>query len=921
MTAPSSPSTKPLILVDGSSYLFRAFHAMPPLTNSKGEATGAMHGVLNMLDKLRKDYEPEHMAVIFDASGKTFRDDLYPLYKANRPPMPDELRNQIQPLLDMVKALGYPLLIVEGVEADDVIGTLAKEYEGRVIISTSDKDMAQLVDERVHLINTMSNSYLDHAGVIERFGVAPERIQDYLALMGDTVDNVPGVAKVGPKTAVKWLQEYDSLANIMQHADEFKGKVGENLRAALPHLPLSYELVTIKCDVPLPLEPEGLAFSPVDMEALRELYARYEFRSRLNALDKESTKPKTAKSNSADIPASLPLNLSLPPIKQPTDLNYPTILTQAELDQWLERIQQAGEFAFDTETTSLNYMDAQIVGVSFALQAGEAAYLPLAHDYLGAPVQLEREATLAQLKPLLEDESLKKIGQNLKYDRNVLLNHGISLNGIKQDTMLESYVLDSTASRHDFDTLCAQHLQHTTIHFEDIAGKGKNQLTFNQVALEQATPYAAEDADYTLRLHHYFWPQLQALDGQRLLYEQVEIPLVPILSTMERNGVKVDALMLTKQSRELELRLHELVIESYNAAGQEFNLASPKQIQEIFFEKLALPVIRKTPKGQPSTAEDVLEELAELGHELPALILEHRGLSKLKSTYTDRLPEQINARTGRVHTSYHQAVAATGRLSSTEPNLQNIPIRTAAGRRIRQAFIAEQGCQLLAADYSQIELRIMAHLSGDKSLLNAFAQGLDVHRATAAEVFGMSLEAVTNDQRRAAKAINFGLIYGMSAFGLARQLNVERRDAQAYVDLYFARYPGVKAYMENTREQARAQGYVETLFGRRLFLPDIKSRNAATRQYAERTAINAPMQGSAADIIKKAMIAVDSWLRSSQVKTKMILQVHDELVFEVPIEEMALVQPKIIELMTHAVSLSVPLLVETGIGDNWDEAH
>lgn len=920
MTAPST-TTKPLILVDGSSYLFRAFHALPPLTNSKGEATGAMHGVLNMLDKLRKDYEPEHMAVVFDASGKTFRDDLYPLYKANRPPMPDELRNQIQPLLDMVKALGYPLLIVEGVEADDVIGTLSKEYEGRVIISTGDKDMAQLVDERVHLINTMSNSYLDRAGVIEKFGVAPERIRDYLALMGDTVDNVPGVDKVGPKTAVKWLQEYDSLANIMQHADEFKGKVGENLRTALPHLPLSYELVTIKCDVPLPLEPEGLAFSPADIEALRELYTRYEFRSRLNALDKETIKPKAARSNSVDIPSSLSLNLSLPPIKQPTELNYQTILTQAELDQWLARIQQAGEFAFDTETTSLNYMDAQIVGVSFALQAGEAAYLPLAHDYLGAPVQLNREATLAQLKPLLEDARLSKIGQNLKYDRNVLLNHGISLNGIKQDTMLESYVLDSTASRHDFDTLCEQHLQHTTIHFEDIAGKGKNQLTFNQVALEQATPYAAEDADYTLRLHQYFWPQLQALDGQRLLYEQVEIPLVPVLSTMERNGVKVDALMLTKQSRELEQRMNELVEQAYQAAGQEFNLASPKQIQEIFFDKLALPVIRKTPKGQPSTAEDVLEELAELGHELPALILEHRGLSKLKSTYTDRLPEQINARTGRVHTSYHQAVAATGRLSSTEPNLQNIPIRTAEGRRIRQAFIAEQGCKLLAADYSQIELRIMAHLSGDKSLLAAFAQGLDVHRATAAEVFGMNLDTVTHDQRRAAKAINFGLIYGMSAFGLARQLNVDRREAQAYVDLYFARYPGVKAYMENTREQARAQGYVETLFGRRLFLPDIKSRNAATRQYAERTAINAPMQGTAADIIKKAMIAVDDWLCSSQVKTKMIMQVHDELVFEVPVDELALVQPTITELMTQAVSLSVPLLVESGIGDNWDEAH
>ncbi|TXH68893.1 MAG: DNA polymerase I [Thiothrix sp.] len=922
----SSPS-KPLILVDGSSYLFRAFHALPPLTNSKGEATGAMHGVLNMLDKLRKDYDPEHMAVVFDASGKTFRDELYPAYKANRPPMPDELRNQIQPLLAMIKALGYPLLIVEGVEADDVIGTLAKDYAGPVIISTSDKDMAQLVDERVHLINTMSNSYLDPAGVVEKFGVRPERIRDYLALMGDAVDNVPGVDKVGPKTAVKWLEEYDSLAAIMQHAEAFKGKVGENLRSALTHLPLSYELVTIKCDLNLDTNPEDLAFSPPDLEALRELYTRYEFRSRLNALDKlaldqvttQPNKPNLV--NQASAPSSLPLNLSLPPVNNLTGTRYQTILTQTELDQWLARLQAAGEFAFDTETTSLNYMDAQIVGVSFALQAGEAAYLPLAHDYLGAPVQLNREAALEQLKPLLENPALGKIGQNLKYDRNVLLNHGVCLNGIKQDTMLESYVLDSTASRHDFDTLCEQHLQHTTIHFEDIAGKGKNQLTFNQVALEQATPYAAEDADYTLRLHQYFWPQLQALDGQRELYEQVEIPLIPILSTMERNGVKVDALMLNKQSRELEQRMQELVTEAYQVAGQEFNLASPKQIQEIFFEKLGLPILRKTPKGQPSTAEDVLEELAELGHHLPALILEHRGLSKLKSTYTDRLPEQINARTGRVHTSYHQAVAATGRLSSTEPNLQNIPIRTGEGRRIRQAFIAESGYKLLAADYSQIELRIMAHLSGDQSLLNAFAQGLDVHRATAAEVFGTSLDTVSSEQRRAAKAINFGLIYGMSAFGLARQLNLERREAQAYVDLYFARYPGVKAYMENTREQARAQGYVETLFGRRLFLPDIKSRNAATRQYAERTAINAPMQGTAADIIKKAMIAVDDWLRTSQVKTKMILQVHDELVFEVPEDELAMIQPNIVKLMTNAVKLSVPLLVETGIGSNWDEAH
>lgn len=924
MTASTPVNTKPLILVDGSSYLFRAFHALPPLTNSKGEATGAMHGVLNMLDKLRKDYEPEHMAVVFDAAGKTFRDDLYPAYKANRPSMPDELRNQIQPLLAIIKAQGYPLLIVEGVEADDVIGSLAKAYAGSVIISTSDKDMAQLVDERVHLINTMSNSYLDPAGVLAKFGVVPARIRDYLALIGDAVDNVPGVDKVGPKTAVKWLQEYDSLSNIMAHADEFKGKVGDNLRVALAHLPLSYELVTIKSDLILPIEPEGLAFSPADLETLRELYTRYEFRSRLNALDKlatPSTDTHAPRPELEALPSSLVVNLSSSSVQSTPALDYQTILTQDVLDQWLQRIQQAGEFAFDTETTSLNYMDAQIVGVSFALQAGEAAYLPLAHDYLGAPVQLNRVATLAQLKPLLEDEHLGKIGQNLKYDRNVLLNHGICLAGIKQDTMLESYVLDSTASRHDFDTLCAQYLQHTTIHFEDIAGKGKHQLSFNQIALEQATPYAAEDADYTLRLHQYFWPQLQALEEQRLLYEHLELPLVPILSNMERQGVKVDALMLSQQSRELEQRMNELVEQSYQVAGEVFNLASPKQIQEIFFDKLGLPILRKTPKGQPSTAEDVLEELAELGHELPALILEYRGLSKLKSTYTDRLPEQINARTGRVHTSYHQAVAATGRLSSSEPNLQNIPIRTPAGRRIRQAFIAEQGCRLLAADYSQIELRIMAHLSGDQSLLAAFAHGLDVHRATAAEVFGMNLESVTPDQRRAAKAINFGLIYGMSAFGLARQLNVDRREAQAYVDLYFARYPGVKAYMENTREQARAQGYVETLFGRRLFLPDIKARHAATRQYAERTAINAPMQGSAADIIKKAMIAVDHWLRASQLKTQMILQVHDELVFEVPVEELTQVEVKIPELMTQAVSLSVPLLVETGVGSNWDEAH
>lgn len=899
-------SSKPLVLVDGSSYLFRAFHALPPLTNSHGEPTGAMHGVLNMLDKLRKDYAPEHMAVVFDAAGKTFRDDLYPLYKANRPPMPDDLRGQIEPLLAIIRAQGYPLLIVEGVEADDVIGTLAREYAGKVIISTGDKDMAQLVDERVHLINTMSGLYSDPAGVLEKFGVLPERIRDYLALIGDTVDNVPGVAKVGPKTAVKWLDEYGSLHNIIERAAEFKGKIGDNLREAVAHLPLSYDLVTIKCDVALDITPETLAFNPPDTATLRELYQRYEFRTRLAALEEASA---------ATVVDVTPISPT------PSPPTYQTILTQAELDAWLVRLQAAGEFAFDTETSSLDYMQAQIVGVSFAIHAGEAAYVPLAHDYLGAPPQLNREAVLAQLQPLLENPSLRKIGQNLKYDRSVLLNHGIHLRGIAHDTMLESYVLDSTASRHDFDTLCEKHLNHHTIQFEDIAGKGKHQLTFNQVALEQATPYAAEDADYTLRLHQHFWAQLQALDAQRQLYETVEIPLISVLSTIERNGVKVDAVMLAQHSRELETRMQTVMEQAYAAAGQAFNLASPKQLGEILFDKLGLPVTRKTPKGQPSTAEDVLEELAEMGHELPTLILQHRGLAKLKSTYTDKLPQQIDPHTGRVHTSYHQAVASTGRLSSTDPNLQNIPVRNEEGRRIRQAFIADAGCKLLAADYSQIELRIMAHLSGDQGLLDAFATGKDVHRATAAEVFNTPLAEVSNEQRRAAKAINFGLIYGMSAFGLAKQLGVDRKQAQAYVDLYFARYPAVKQYMDDTREQARAQGFVETLFGRRLFLPDINAKNAATRQYAERTAINAPMQGTAADIIKKAMIAVDAWLRDSGAQTRMIMQVHDELVFEVPESELALMQTRIPELMAQAATLNVPLVVDVGVGNNWDEAH
>ena len=927
-------TSKPLVLVDGSSYLFRAFHALPPLTNSHGEPTGAMHGVLNMLDKLRKDYAPEHMAVVFDAPGKTFRDDLYSEYKAHRPPMPSELASQIEPLLAIIRAQGYPLLIIPDVEADDVIGTLAREYVGRVIISTGDKDMAQLVDERVHLINTMNNTYSDPAGVVERFGVAPDRIRDYLALIGDSVDNVPGVAKVGPKTAVKWLQEYGSLANIMQQAHEFKGKIGDNLRAALAHLPLSYELVTIKCDVELDCRPEAFAFKPMDVAQLRELYTRYEFRTRLAALP-ALAEPVTATvvatsvvDEMAAFDDAFPNDVTVvavvaaddPPAPVSDKADYQTILTQQALETWLQRLQEAGEFAFDTETTSLNYMDAEIVGVSFALKAGEAAYVPMAHDYLGAPAQLEREATLALLKPILEDAKLRKIGQNLKYDRTVLLNHGIELRGIAHDTMLESYVLNSTANRHDMDTLAAKHLDYTTVKFEDIAGKGKNQLTFNQVPLDQAAPYAAEDADITLRLHQCFWPQLQALPAQQQLYQAVEVPLVAVLSTMERNGVKVDTAMLKQQSQVLDQQMEEVMQKAYDVAGQRFNLGSPKQILDIF-QQLKLPLSRKTAKGQHSTAVDVLEDLATQGYELPSLILEHRSLSKLKSTYTDKLPKQVNERSGRVHTSYQQAVASTGRLSSTEPNLQNIPVRTEAGRRIRQAFIAEQGCKILAADYSQIELRIMAHLSADQGLLEAFAHNQDVHRATASEVFGVSLSQVTQEQRRAAKAINFGLIYGMSAFGLAKQIGVDRREAQAYVDRYFAHYPGVKQYMDNTREQARKQEYVETLFGRRLFLPDINARNAANRQYAERTAINAPMQGTAADIIKKAMIAVDTWLRESNLQTRMIMQVHDELVFEVPKDEIDTVKTNVIDLMVNAATLAVPLLVEAGVGDNWDQAH
>lgn len=898
-------TTKPLILVDGSSYLFRAFHALPPLVNSHGEPTGAMHGVLNMLDKLRNDYDPDHMVVIFDAKGKTFRNDMYADYKANRPPMPDDLRVQIQPLHDIIEAEGYPLIVIPDVEADDVIGTMAKLYDGKVIISTGDKDMAQLVTDDVHLINTMSKSYHDIQGVIDKYGVPPNRIRDYLALMGDKVDNIPGVPKVGPKTAVKWLAQYDSLQNIMEHADDFKGKVGEYLRESLHFLPLSYDLTTIKCDVELDCTPEALSFNEVQVDKLEELFERYGLRTRLEKLHKQ----KAQGSNNEEL-------VEKPSIK--TD--YQTLLTQNELDSWVERLKQAEIFAFDTETTSLNYIDARIVGLSFAIEANEAAYLPLTHDYIGTPEQLDLDKTLAYLKPLLEDPAIKKVGQNLKYDRSVLLNHGIELKGIEHDTMLESYVLNSTASRHDMDTLAETHLNRTTINFEDIAGKGKKQLTFNQIELEDAAPYAAEDADITLQLHHTLWPRLKALSAQAELYQTIEKPLLSVLSSLERNGVRIDAEQLNALSKELKESMASIEKRCHELADEPFTLNSPKQLQVILFDKMELPVIRKTPKGQPSTAEDVLQELA-LEHELPRLILQYRSMSKLKSTYTDKLPKLIDDSTQRIHTSYHQAVTATGRLSSSNPNLQNIPIRSKEGRRIRQAFIPREGYIMLAADYSQIELRIMAHLSADSGLLAAFSEGRDIHTATAAEVFSVSLDEVSDNQRRDAKAINFGLIYGMSAFGLAKQLGIARREAQDYIDTYFARYPSVQDYMENTRKQARENGYVETLYGRRLYLPDINARNNMRKKYAERTAINAPMQGTAADIIKKAMIKVDQWLRETNSDALMIMQVHDELVFEIKAESVAEFTATLKTHMESAATLDIPLIVEIGTGANWDEAH
>ena len=894
----------PLVLVDGSSYLYRAFHALPPLSNSQGEPTGAVYGVLNMLRKLLETYRPEHVAVVFDARGKTFRDALYAEYKAHRPPMPDELSAQVEPLLTIIRAMGLPLLQVPGVEADDVIGTLASQATQAghdTLISTGDKDMAQLVNPRVSLINTMTDTSMDEQGVRDKFGVDPAQIIDYLALVGDTSDNIPGVPKVGPKTAAKWLNEYGTLDALVENAGEIKGKIGENLRAHLDQLRLSKQLATIKCDVALDVTPDQLVPGTPDEAQLREWYRRLEFSGWLKQLDSGAAGASDAQAGAAS--------------------DYQTILTREAFDSWLARLQKAELFGFDTETTSLDYMQAEVVGLSFAIEPGEAAYLPVAHTYAGAPEQLERDWVLARLQPLLEDPQRSKLGHHLKYDRNVLLNHGIRLRGIAYDSMLESYVLDSTASRHDLDSLCQKYLSHTNIKFEEVAGKGARQLTFDQVPLETAAPYAAEDADMTLRLHRVLWPKVAAEARLKSLFEEIELPLLEVLADMERAGVRVDVQMLQRQSGELAERMLAVEREAHEVAGEPFNLGSPKQIQTLLYERQQLPVLAKTPKGAPSTAESVLQDLAVQGYPLPALILEHRSLSKLKSTYTDKLPGQVNPNTGRVHTSYHQAVAATGRLSSSDPNLQNIPIRTPEGRRIRQAFVPEDGKAMLAADYSQIELRIMAHLSGDAGLVEAFARGEDIHRATAAEVFGAAPEAVTADQRRSAKAINFGLIYGMSAFGLAKQLGIDRGQAQDYVNLYFERYPGVRAYMDSTRELAREQGYVETLFGRRLYLPEINARNGQRRQAAERTAINAPMQGSAADIIKKAMLSVAAWIKSEGDGVTMIMQVHDELVFEVPHAGIGAATDAIRERMQSAASLSVPLVVDIGTGGNWDEAH
>ena len=913
-----------LVLVDGSSYVYRAYHALPTrLSNAQGEPTGAVLVVLNMLQKFLKDYQPRRIAVVFDAPGKTFRDELFTAYKAHRPTMPDELRAQIEPLLSIIRAQGLPLLRVAGVEADDVIGTLAcraAQAGQSVLISTGDKDMAQLVNDSITLINTMNDSRLDRAGVKTKFDVYPEQIIDYLALIGDSSDNIPGIDKVGPKTGAKLLQQFGSLDGLVAHVAEIPGKVGENLRAGLATLELSRRLATIRTDLELPLSLEELTPGAPDLTALRELYTRYELRALLRQLEGGDAGTPAAAANRGAPPGAAPPAPDLTPPAAAIERRYETVTSWEQLERWLAALRAAPLFAFDTETTSLDYMKAEIVGVSFCIEPGVAAYVPLAHAYPGAPPQLPRAEVLAALKPLLEDPRSGKVGHNLKYDAHVLANAGIALAGMRFDTMLESYVWNSVATNHDLDADAQRYLNLTPIAYSEVAGKGAKQISFDQVPVERAAEYAAGDADLTLRLHQALWPQLLSVPPLARLYEECEQPLVPVLTKVEHYGVLVDRELLRAQSREFARALQELLLQAHREAGHEFNIESPRQLQQILFERLQLPVKRRTPTGQPSTAEDVLEELAE-NFALPRIVLEFRALAKLKSTYTDKLPELVNERTGRIHTCYAQAVAATGRLSSVDPNLQNIPVRRPEGRRIRQAFVAPAGCVILAADYSQIELRIMAHLSGDATLQAAFAEDLDVHQATAAEVFGVALHTVNADQRRTAKVINFGLIYGMSPFGLARNLGIDRGAAQQYVERYFQRYPGVKRFMDNTRAQARERGYVETVFGRRLYLPDIRSGNAQMRQYAERSAINAPMQGTAADIIKRAMITVDAWATRAHSPARLIMQVHDELVFEVPYAAVPDVTVAVRECMVDAAALSVPLRVDVGVGQNWDEAH
>ena len=915
-----------LTLIDGSSYLYRAFHALPPLSNAKGEPTGALFGVVNMLRTTLKA-RPDYVAFVSDASGPTFRNVLYDKYKANRPPMPDELRAQIEPMLAIVGALGFPILRVTGVEADDVIGTLAKqahEHGIDVLISTGDKDLAQLVRPGIKLINTMTNTTMDNAGVVEKFGVKPEQIIDFLSLTGDTVDNVPGVTKCGPKTAAKWLAEYGSLDGVIANADKIGGKIGEYLREALPSLPLSRELVTIKLDVPLDKSVKDLTLRERDANALRELFTRYEFKAALKELDSaaaDTTSPSPpAPATAIDTAPVAPSHTeAMPAVELSGPGNYELVTTQAQFDAWLERIKDAPLIAFDTETTGLDPMRADIVGLSLSVQPGHACYIPLTHDYPGAPQQLPRDKVLAAIKPIMEDPRRPKVGQHAKYDMNILSLYGITVQGLKHDTMLESYVWNATATRHDMDSLATKYLNYETVKYEEVAGKGAKQISFSQVDLETACRYAAEDADVTLRLHHALWPLLQSQPTLLKVYEDIEIPLVPVLAGMEQRGVLIDVNELRKQSQQLGKRMHELQKDAWQSAGREFNLDSPKQLQAILFDELGLAAKLKTPTGQPSTNEEALEAIAD-DHALPRLILEYRGLAKLRSTYTEKLAEIVNPRTGRVHTSYHQGAVATGRISSNDPNLQNIPVRTEEGRRIRQAFIAPEGWLVMAADYSQIELRIMAHLSGDEGLVRAFQEGGDIHRATAAEVFGLEPEAVTSNQRRAAKAINFGLMYGMSAFGLARQLGVDRGEASDYMARYFSRYPGVHAFMEATRERAHRDGYVETLFGRRLYLDNLSARNQALRAGAERAAVNAPMQGTAADIIKRAMIAVAAWLKDRD-DAHMLMQVHDELVFEVRADAVDEVREAVRQRMAGAAALRVRLIVDVGVGKNWDEAH